>query len=288
MAYQMLQSAKVVQCDETGDIGIFVNGEVWPVGGHYNKSATFTWDGTSSLDFEPIEFNSGMLYRVADLPEHISADTIRNNPYVCIDSGGGYESKAWKNSTPEYVSIQGREVIITFVDNLNVGRIFWRDEDIVLGKRGVYFLKWPSSPSYPETLTIGSRKPIDASYLPDSVPCAIYNMESGTVAANCVVVMSANNKVKNAASGHAPVGIAVRASYMDGDVKRVDVQFSGRVKVNHQDLDTLGYQTVVTNGSGGVRKPVDGEVGRPVIVLGLHTVTSSTGTMSKSVDLILL
>lgn len=84
-------------------------------------------------------------------------------------------------------------------------------------------------------------------------------------------VMSASHKVKNAASGVAPIGVVFQGK--DEDSKAV-IQLQGMISGQYSgSAPSLGYQDLVADGSGGWRVPGSDEVGRSVIVLGIDTNT---------------
>ena len=86
--------------------------------------------------------------------------------------------------------------------------------------------------------------------------------------------MSANNTVKNAAGGAAPVGILLNKRSGHGAV-----QIKGYVQVSYSGsaAPSLGWNSLVADGSGGMRLAASGETGRNCLVVNLNTADKTMG-----------
>lgn len=103
---------------------------------------------------------------------------------------------------------------------------------------------------------------------------AVLTFEVGTVTAGYPVAMSANNKVANAASGNAIVGVALNKRNGFGAVQ---VRGYTELIYTGTTAPSLGYNMLVANGSGGVRLAGSGETGRSCLVVNLDTTNKIVG-----------
>lgn len=102
----------------------------------------------------------------------------------------------------------------------------------------------------------------------------VVTFRTGTVAAGNPVVMSANDTVKNAGNGTAPVGILLNKRSGHGAV-----QIRGFVQVSYSGsaAPSLGWNSLVADGSGGMRLAASGETGRDCLVVNLNTADKTMG-----------
>lgn len=102
----------------------------------------------------------------------------------------------------------------------------------------------------------------------------VVTFQTGSTAAGNPVVMSANNTVKNAAGGAAPVGILLSKRSGHGAV-----QIRGYVQVSYSGSAApgLGWNSLVADGSGGMRLAASGETGRNCLVVNLNTADKTMG-----------
>lgn len=103
---------------------------------------------------------------------------------------------------------------------------------------------------------------------------AVLTFEAGAVTVGWPVALTANNKVANAPTGAIPLGIALN--------KRSDhaaVQFRGYAEANYSGSvpPALGWNSLVANGSGGLRVAGSGESGRSCLVVNLDTTDKVMG-----------
>ena len=103
---------------------------------------------------------------------------------------------------------------------------------------------------------------------------AVLTFEVGTVTAGYTVAMSANNKVANATSGDAVVGILLNKRNGFGAVQ---VRGYAEVSYSGDTAPSLGFNELVADGSGGVRLVGNTESGRAYLVVNLDTTNKIAG-----------
>lgn len=102
----------------------------------------------------------------------------------------------------------------------------------------------------------------------------VVTFRAETGEAGDVVAMEYNDQVTTASDGTAPVGILLN--------KRCDygaVQIKGFVQVSYSGsaAPSLGWNSFVADGEGGLRLAADGETGRPCLVVNLNTYSKIVG-----------
>ena len=101
----------------------------------------------------------------------------------------------------------------------------------------------------------------------------VVTFQAGTAAAGNPVTMEANDTVKTAPGGTAPVGILLNKRSGHGAV-----QIKGFVQVNYSgSAPALGWNSLVADGSGGLRLAASGESGRSCLVVNLNTADKTMG-----------
>ena len=125
-------------------------------------------------------------------------------------------------------------------------------------------------------------------YYHDTYPVFTKRFKLGTTAVGSIVVMSANDTVKNAASGTAPVGILLNKDYYnpndpDNRISTGVVKIKGEIECDYSGSDlSVGMHELVANGSGGLRKADKSastpEVGRMCLITNINT-TDKTMTV---------
>ena len=98
----------------------------------------------------------------------------------------------------------------------------------------------------------------------DGIGRLVVTFEAGTATAGSFVTMEDNGKVKKAFSGQLPVGLALHVQ--DGHAA---VQLRGFVKTKYSgsSAPALGWASLVTDSSGGLRAAGSGESGRMCLVV---------------------
>lgn len=88
------------------------------------------------------------------------------------------------------------------------------------------------------------------------------------------MAMEDNNRVTVAPSGAAPVGVLQGKRCGHGAV-----QIRGYVQVSYSGsaAPSLGWNSLVANGNGGMRMAASGETGRACLVVHLNTVEKTIG-----------
>lgn len=102
----------------------------------------------------------------------------------------------------------------------------------------------------------------------------VVTFQAGTVVVGNPAAMSANHTVRNAGNGTAPVGIVLnkRSNHAAVQVKGyAEMSYSGST------APTLGWNSLVADGSGGLRAAADGETGRSCLVVSLDTANKKLG-----------
>lgn len=101
----------------------------------------------------------------------------------------------------------------------------------------------------------------------------VVTFAAGTVTAGYPAAMSGNKTVRNAGNGVAPVGITLNKRSGFGAV-----QIRGYAEVTYSGTaPSLGWNTMVADGSGGLRVANDGEKGRSCLVVDLNTTNKIAG-----------
>ena len=102
----------------------------------------------------------------------------------------------------------------------------------------------------------------------------VVTFQTGAAEAGKPVAMEANNTVKTAPGGAAPVGILLNKRRDHGAV-----QIRGYVQVAYggSSAPALGWNSLVADGSGGLRLAASGETGRPCLVVNLNTADKTMG-----------
>ena len=102
----------------------------------------------------------------------------------------------------------------------------------------------------------------------------VVTFQAGTAETGKPVAMEANNRVKGAPSGIAPVGILLNKRSGHGAV-----QIKGYVQVPYSGsaAPDLGWTSLVADGSGGMRLAASGETGRTCLVESLNTAVKTMG-----------
>ena len=114
-------------------------------------------------------------------------------------------------------------------------------------------------------------------YYHDTYPVFTKRFKLGTTAVGNPVNMSANDTVRNAVSGVAPVGFLLNKD--DYKVNSENVVPTGVVKVmgeittkySGSTTPSLGFASLVADGSGGLRVSASGETGRQCLILNINT-----------------
>ena len=102
---------------------------------------------------------------------------------------------------------------------------------------------------------------------------AVLTFEADTVTAGWPVSLSANNKVQNAPAAAAPMGVAL--NLRSGHAA---VQFHGFVELNYSGTATkLGWNSLVADGTGGMRLAGAGETGREMLVVNVNPTDKVAG-----------
>lgn len=121
-------------------------------------------------------------------------------------------------------------------------------------------------------------------YYHDTYPVFTKRFKVGTAAKGSPVVMSENDKVKMAGNGTAPVGILLEKFNSFGLVL-----VSGEIAIEYTEGISLGWNSLVSNGSGGLRLAASDETGRMCLVTSFFDDTITTpGTTYKKMKVILL
>ena len=102
----------------------------------------------------------------------------------------------------------------------------------------------------------------------------VVTFQAGTVAVGSPAAMSANNTVRNAISGTAPVGIVRNKR---NDHAAVQVKGYAEMKYSGSTAPSLGWNSLVADGSGGLRVASTGETGRACLVVSLNTTNKTMG-----------
>lgn len=102
----------------------------------------------------------------------------------------------------------------------------------------------------------------------------VVTFRAGTVVVDSPAVMSANNTVRNAGSGVAPVGIVRNKR---NDHAAVQVKGYAEVKYSGATVPSLGWNSLVTDGTGGLRVSATDETGRNCLVVSLNTTSKTMG-----------
>ena len=90
---------------------------------------------------------------------------------------------------------------------------------------------------------------------------------SGSTTVGFLGAMSGNNTVKNAGAGVAPVGVILNKR--NGHVA---VQVRGYTELKYSGTAPgLGWNNLVSDGSGGLRLAATGETGKACLVVNLNT-----------------
>lgn len=100
----------------------------------------------------------------------------------------------------------------------------------------------------------------------------VATFQAGSVTAGGPVIMNGNNAVRSATSGGRPVGVAL---HKRGDYAAVQMQ--GFVRVKYTGSPALGWNSLVGNGSGGLRPATEGETGRDCLVVDLDSSEQTMG-----------
>ncbi|MBR5534813.1 MAG: hypothetical protein IKU62_08210 [Ruminiclostridium sp.] len=102
----------------------------------------------------------------------------------------------------------------------------------------------------------------------------VVTFRAETGEAGDVVAMEYNDQVKTASEGTAPVGILLnkRCNYGAVQIKGfVQVAYSGATP------PSLGWNSFVADGKGGMRLAASGETGRPCLVVNLNSYSKMMG-----------
>lgn len=121
-------------------------------------------------------------------------------------------------------------------------------------------------------------------YYHDTYPVFTKRFKTGTTAQGNPVVMSANDTVKNAASGRAPIGYLLSKDNGTGVVKikgEIECSYSG----TGTDWPSVGMHELVSDGSGGLRK---GDRSTSTPEIGRMCLVTSLNTTDKTMKVILL
>lgn len=102
----------------------------------------------------------------------------------------------------------------------------------------------------------------------------VVTFQAGTVVVGNPATMSANNTVRNASGGIAPVGIVRNKR---NDHAAVQVKGYAELKYSGSTAPGLGWNSLVADGSGGLRLAATGETGRNCLVVSLDTVNKTMG-----------
>ena len=102
----------------------------------------------------------------------------------------------------------------------------------------------------------------------------VVTFQASTGEAGDTMAMDANNRVKMAPGGAAPVGILLNKRCGHGAV-----QIRGYVQVSYSGSTApeLGWNSLVADGSGGLRLAASGETGRDCLVVSLNTAEKTAG-----------
>ena len=102
----------------------------------------------------------------------------------------------------------------------------------------------------------------------------VVTFQASSADAGKPVTMEANNTVTTAAGGTAPVGILLNQRSGHGAV-----QIRGYVQVSYSGSAApgLGWNSLVADGSGGLRLAASGETGRNCLVVNLNTADKTMG-----------
>lgn len=103
---------------------------------------------------------------------------------------------------------------------------------------------------------------------------AVLTFQASSAAASGLAAMAGNNTVKNAGVGAAPVGIILNKR---NNHAAVQVRGYAEVKYSGSTAPVLGWNSLVADGSGGLRVAGSGETGRTCLVVNLNTTDKIMG-----------
>lgn len=94
----------------------------------------------------------------------------------------------------------------------------------------------------------------------------VATFQAGSVVAGAPVMMNGNNTVRSVSNGGRPMGVAL---HKRGDY--VAVQLKGFARVQYTGSPALGWNSLVGNGTGGLRPATEAETGQDCLVVDLDS-----------------
>lgn len=100
----------------------------------------------------------------------------------------------------------------------------------------------------------------------------VATFQAGSVTVGAPVIMNGNNAIRNGSGGTAPVGVALnkRGGY-------AGVLLKGFTQVKYSGTPALGWNSLVADGTGGLRPATTGETGRDCLVVDLNSTDKTMG-----------
>lgn len=102
----------------------------------------------------------------------------------------------------------------------------------------------------------------------------VVTFQANSATAGKIAGMAGNNMVANASGGVAPVGIILNKR---GNHAAVQIQGYAQVKYSGDTAPSLGWNQLVTDGTGGLRLAASGEAGRTCLVVSRDTENKTMG-----------
>ena len=108
----------------------------------------------------------------------------------------------------------------------------------------------------------------------DGMGSVVVTFQANSATAGKPASMAGNNMVANASGGVAPVGIILNRR---GNHAAVQIQGYTQVKYSAATTPSLGWNQLVTDGTGGLRLAASGETGRACLVVNRDTENKTMG-----------
>ena len=102
----------------------------------------------------------------------------------------------------------------------------------------------------------------------------VVTFQAGAITAGSFAAMSENDTVKDAPDGTAPVGLALNKR---GEHAAVQIRGYVKCKYTGSAAPALGWNQMVTDGTGGLRLASSGETGRACLVVQMDATSKTMG-----------